>query len=81
MEIVFKVYLFECKRIQLYCMCHCQGADMPGAGFEHKTARKEAKEGHHGTHMGFINAVVTVSNHVQYTGHPLGAALVYRTAS
>ena len=42
-----------------------QGAYKPGAGFEHKTALREAREGHHGTHMGFIKAVVTVSNHVQ----------------
>ena len=45
----------------------CQGSDKPEAGFEHETALREAKEGHRGTHMGFMNAVVTISNHVQYT--------------
>ena len=42
---------------------------MPGGGFKHETALREAEEGQGGNHMVFINAVVTVSNHVPASAH------------
>ena len=40
-----------------------------------KQALKEAGDGQRGTHMGFINAVVPVSNHVIDWSARLGASL------
>ena len=40
-----------------------------------KQALKEAGEGQRWTHMGFINAVVPVSNHVIHWSARLGASL------
>ena len=53
----------------------CQGAEALKQSPSMKQAPKEAGEGQRGTHMGYINAVVPVSNHVIHWSAHLGASL------
>ena len=58
----------------------CQGAEALKQSPSMKQAPKEAGEGQRGTHMGYINAVVPVSNHViHWSARQERASLAYGT--